>query len=770
MFNKSKNIKRIVSISAAAVCMMSALNFAPLNDKEVVDAADVMTAFEITENMKIGWNYGNSLDATGKLYADKPERNIFSTGNEGLDTEMSWGNPRCTQETIKAVKAKGFNTVRLPTTWYPHMDANGTIDPEWFARVREIIDWCYEEDMYVILNIHHEEWINRADFDTAYDEMSVKLKSVWKQIATEFKDYDQHLIFEGMNEPRAAGQEYEWWLAPSAPKEKLFEVVNKLNQDFVDTVRSVESPYKDTRLLSCPPYCASGSDINMMAGLDIPDDPYVAASVHAYSPYSFCMDKAGDHSTFSETYATELEGILKNIRKQFIDNGVPVILGEFSASNYNNTEARCEWAETYISLAKSYGFPCVLWDNDARGNADQSEAHDYLNRVTNTWYEDSGQVVDAMMAVLADDSIAWGGKDFTTQKQYTHKDISTGTEITGVAGSYDSGIEGKEGSPAKIITFSEFKDKDIAVKYTGGDPELAFMDAEWGGWTTVKPYYIDEKSGIAYFSSDDIKKAWESNNGDVSKLNSFIIRATGKTTVEKAAVVDKGVLVEKPDKPITSTTTTTVSGSGSTTTTTTTATTTTVPDDFKFEVVKLPVTLTGEKTIKFTVEGTPTASVGGGICYDDGEWASIDWDGNIGKDGKLEMEVDISKIPSSVKNAEIQIWWSNVWDSATETGIDKPAKVSVNTNPTTSENPDIMYGDVDESGKVELNDAVLIMQSIANPDKYKLTEKGRLAADVVDNGSGITNSDALAIQYIEARTIKVADLPLTSAQLEALNK
>ena len=753
MFNKSRNIKRIVSISAAAVCMMSALNFAPLNDKQVVDAADVMTAFEITENMKIGWNYGNSLDATG---------------GSGLDTETSWGNPKCTKETIKAVKDKGFNTVRLPTTWYKHMDADGTIDPEWFARVREIIDWCYEEDMYVILNIHHEEWINRADFDTAYDEMSVKLKSVWKQIATEFKDYDQHLIFEGMNEPRAAGTDYEWWLAPSAPKEKLFEVVNKLNQDFVDTVRSVESPYKDTRLLSCPPYCASGSDINMMSGLDIPDDPYVAASVHAYSPYSFCMDKAGDHSTFSETYATELEGILKNIRKQFIDKGVPVILGEFSASNYNNTEARCEWAETYISLAKSYGFPCVLWDNDARGNADQSEAHDYLNRVTNTWYEDSGQVVDSMMAVLDDDSIVWGGKDFTTQKQYTHKDLSTGTEITDVAGSYDSSIEGKEGSPAKVIKFSEFKDKDIAVKYTGGDPELAFMDAEWGGWTTVKPYYIDEKSGIAYFSSDDIKKAWESNNGDVSTLNSFIIRANGQTTVEKSAIVDKGELVEKPDKPISSTTTTTTNTTGSGNTTTTT-TTTTVPDDFKFEVVKLPVTLTGEKTIEFTVEGTPTASVGGGICYEDTEWASIDWSGNIGSDGKLKMKVDISKIPSSVKNAEIQIWWSNVWDNATETGIDKPAKVSVSgesntTKPTGSGETDVNYGDVNDDGKVSLADAVLIMQSLSNPNEYKLSEKAQKSADVV-GGDGITPKDALAIQMIDLKLISVSDLPVADVNM-----
>ena len=752
MFNKSRNIKRIVSISAAAVCMMSALNFAPLNDKQVVDAADVMTAFEITENMKIGWNYGNSLDATG---------------GSGLDTETSWGNPKCTKETIKAVKDKGFNTVRLPTTWYKHMDADGTIDPEWFARVREIIDWCYEEDMYVILNIHHEEWINRADFDTAYDEMSVKLKSVWKQIATEFKDYDQHLIFEGMNEPRAAGTDYEWWLAPSAPKEKLFEVVNKLNQDFVDTVRSVESPYKDTRLLSCPPYCASGSDINMMSGLDIPDDPYVAASVHAYSPYDFCMGK-GDHSTFSETYATELEGILKNIRKQFIDNDIPVILGEFSASNYNNTEARCEWAKTYISLAKSYGFPCVLWDNDARGNSDQSEAHDYLDRDTNTWYEDSGKVVDSMMSVLADDSIVWGGKDFTTQKQYTHKDLSSGTEITDVAGSYDSNIEGKEGSPAKVIKFSEFKDKDIAVKYTGGDPELAFMDAEWGGWTTVKPYYIDEKSGIAYFSSDDIKKAWESNNGDVSTLNSFIIRANGQTTVEKSAIVDKGELVEKPDKPISSTTTTTTNTTGSGNTTTTT-TTTTVPDDFKFEVVKLPVTLTGEKTIEFTVEGTPTASVGGGICYEDTEWASIDWSGNIGSDGKLKMKVDISKIPSSVKNAEIQIWWSNVWDNATETGIDKPAKVSVSgesntTKPTGSGETDVNYGDVNDDGKVSLADAVLIMQSLSNPNEYKLSEKAQKSADVV-GGDGITPKDALAIQMIDLKLISVSDLPVADVNM-----
>lgn len=769
MFNKSKNIKRIVSLSAAAVCMMSALNFAPLNDKQSVDAADIKTAFEITQEMKIGWNYGNSLDAVGKIYKDNPDRNIFSTGNEGLDSEMAWGNPRATQETMDAIKAKGFNTVRLPTTWYQHMDENNKIDADWMARVREVVDYCYKNDMYVILNIHHEEWINRADFDTdtAYEEMSVKLKAVWKQIAEEFKDYDQHLIFEGMNEPRAAGTEYEWWLAPSAPKEKLFEVINKLNQDFVDTVRSVESPYKDTRLLSCPPYCASGSDINMMSALEIPKDPYVAASVHAYSPYNFCMGKDVDHSTFSESYATELEGILKNIRKTFIDNNIPVILGEFSASNFNNTEARCEWATTYISLAKSYGFPCVLWDNDARGNEDQSEAHDYLNRVTNTWYEDSGQVVDAMMAVHDDDSIVWGAKDFTTQKQYKHDDISKGKEIANTAGSYDSGVDGKEGSPAQIIKFAEFEGKEIAVQYTGGDPELAFMDESWGGWTTVKPYYIDEKNGIAYFSADDIKTAWESGNGDTSTLNSVIIRANGQTTVVKSAIVDKGVPVETTPKPTTTTTTTQTTTSGNGNTTTTTTTTTTVPDDFKFVAVKETVKLNGEKTYKFTVEGTAGASVGGALGYgtNEDDWTNIDWNGTIGKDGKLEVSIDTSEVPESVKTAEIQIWWSNVWNNATETSKDVPAKISTSNSeiPTMSKDPDVNYGDVNDDGSVTLADAILIMQSLSNPNEYNLSEQAQKAADVVGN-DGVTPKDALAIQMIDLNLLSVSDLPVADVE------
>ena len=730
MFDKSKNIRRIVSISAAAVCMMSALNFAPLNDRQVVDAAeDVMTAFEITEDMKIGWNLGNSLDST------------TSSAHAGLETETAWGNPKATQEMIDTVKAKGFNTIRIPTTWYQHLDENNNIDPEWMARVHEIVDYAFNDNMYVILNVHHEEWINRPDLGTAYDEMSVKLKAIWKQIAEEFKDYDQHLIFEGMNEPRAAGTDHEWW----GPQQDEVDTINKLNQDFVDTVRSVESPYKDTRLLMCPPYCAS-SDSTMMSTLKVPDDDYVAVSIHAYSPYGFAMDKESDHSTFSEAYATELETILNGIRKQFVEKDIPVVLGEFSASNYNNTEARCEWAEKYITLMKGYGIPCVLWDNDARGNKDQSEAHDYLNRDTLEWYEDSGQVIDTMMKVLADDSIKWGSTKYGVQ--YDHEDISKGTVLIKGPARIDASIENGNCTQNAIIKWKDIEGKDIAVEFIGDEPVLAFMDSNWENWTEVKAYDVDEKNGIAYFSSETVKSAWPV---DISELNSICARTNGVTTIESIVTINASSV--KPPE-----------------------------EDPEPEVPVYPAELSNrgdsnKMTAKFT--GKAGTYANGCIGYMNGEdWESIEWEGTVDSDGNLVIEADISQIPDSVKDVQIQVWWSdtplefesyNFGDSeqtnpTTTTTTTAPDSQTTSTTTTTGTDitPSVNYGDTNCDGAVNISDAVLIMQSIANPDEFTLSEEGRIAGDVYKTGDGITNNDALVIQYVEIKTLSVADLPVDS--------
>ncbi|OPZ22401.1 MAG: Endoglucanase A precursor [Firmicutes bacterium ADurb.BinA205] len=176
MFN-SKNVKRIISISAAAVCMLSSLRIAPAEYFNAKAEGD-MTAFEITENMKIGWNLGNTMDAKASVpSADNPKVYV-DADHAGVETETAWGCPKANQTLFDALKAKGFNTVRVPTTWFQHLDEDNNIDPEWMARVKEVVDYGIKNDMYIILNVHHENWINRGDFADAYDEIKPKLLKI----------------------------------------------------------------------------------------------------------------------------------------------------------------------------------------------------------------------------------------------------------------------------------------------------------------------------------------------------------------------------------------------------------------------------------------------------------------------------------------------------------------------------------------------------------------------------------------------------------------
>ena len=198
---------------------------------------------------------------------------------------------------------------------------------------------------------------NQTTIDVRLCEQLCCISCIYRS-ATYFKDYDQHLIFEGMNEPRQTGASYEW-----QGNAECYEVVNKLDNDFVETVRSIDSPYQNTRLLMIPSYAASAYASSYSA-LDVPDDDYVAVSLHAYTPYAFAMGD-GDHTTFSGNYQSDLDTLFSDIRYYFTDKDIPVVLGEFSASNFNNTAARCDWATYYLTWTKKLGIPCVLWDNNA---------------------------------------------------------------------------------------------------------------------------------------------------------------------------------------------------------------------------------------------------------------------------------------------------------------------------------------------------------------------------------------------------------------------
>ena len=357
----------------------------------------------ILEDMGLGWNLGNSLDATG---------------GSGLDTETSWSNPKTTQALIDKVKSLGFNTVRVPVSWGKHVSGdNYTIDSAWLARVKEVVDYCYKNDMYVILNIHHDtkssESASGAGYyprSSAYSSSEKFVTSVWSQMAEYFKDYDYHLIFETLNEPRLIGTGYEWWFSkwniPSEVKDAI-ECINKLNQKAVDTIRDTGSNNRG-RLIMCPGYDAS-IDGATVSGFKLPTDisgnkNRIAVSVHAYSPYNFAMNVgSGSTSTYTSSIKNELQDLFSTLKSNFRDKGIPVVIGEFGSTDKNNTAERVKWATDYTALAKKNNIPCVLWDNNAfavyNGNSIvlNSEYHGYINRKNNTVTSPAKDVIEALM-------------------------------------------------------------------------------------------------------------------------------------------------------------------------------------------------------------------------------------------------------------------------------------------------------------------------------------------------------------------------------------
>ena len=357
----------------------------------------------ILEDMGLGWNLGNSLDATG---------------GSGLDTETSWSNPKTTQALIDKVKSLGFNTVRVPVSWGKHVSGdNYTIDSAWLARVKEVVDYCYKNDMYVILNIHHDTKSSASASgagyyprSSAYSSSEKFVTSVWSQAAEYFKDYDYHLIFETLNEPRLIGTGYEWcfnkWSIPSEVKDAI-DCINKLNQKAVDTIRDTGSNNRG-RLIMCPGYDAS-IDGATVSGFKLPTDisgnkNRIALSVHAYSPYNFAMNVgSGSTSTYTSSIKNELQGLFSTLKSNFRDKGIPVVIGEFGSTDKNNTAERVKWATDYTALAKKNNIPCVLWDNNAfavyNGNniVLNSEYHGYINRKNNTVTSPAKDVIEALM-------------------------------------------------------------------------------------------------------------------------------------------------------------------------------------------------------------------------------------------------------------------------------------------------------------------------------------------------------------------------------------
>nr|AAB69348.1 cellulase [Orpinomyces joyonii] len=301
--------------------------------------------------MKFGWNLGNTLDAQciGTLNYSKDQ----------TASETCWGNPKTTEDMFKVMIDNQFNVFRIPTTWSGHFaDEDGhKIDEKWMKRVHEVVDYAYNNGAFVILNIHHETW-NHA-FSETLETAKVILADIWNQIAEEFKDYNERLIFEGLNEPRKNDTPVEW----NGGDKEGWDAVNAMNEVFLKTIRA-SGGNNPKRHLMIPPYAAATQE-NSFKNFKYPGgDDKLIVSVHNYAPYNFALNNGdGAVETFDAQGKKDLDWSISLIKKTFTDKGIPVIMGEYGAMNRDNTEERAKWAEYYMEKVTAIGVPQVWWDN-----------------------------------------------------------------------------------------------------------------------------------------------------------------------------------------------------------------------------------------------------------------------------------------------------------------------------------------------------------------------------------------------------------------------
>lgn len=361
-------------------------------DSDIISATptDDLSSVEFAKELVIGWNLGNTLDAP---------------------TETKWGMPETTQEMINAVKAAGFETIRIPVSWSEHVDSSYNINSDWMSRVKEVVDYAVNNDMYIILNVHHDNYSEDelSDSDTYGFAVSTDstlqtkskayLEKVWTQIATKFASYDEKLIFEVLNEPRAVSTSDEWYITSASTAKTYCDIITDYENTCISAIRAVSG--NEDRYIMVPSYAASGTMTVTLDNYTLPDDSAsdkLIFSTHAYSPYNFAMANAD--STFDSDDEASLTSIFNYLKTNYTDKGIGVVMGEASASNKDNTSERIKWAEDYFAKAESAGIPVVLWDNmvytaDGSSGVYDGEHHGWLNRNACKWYFPT--IIQAMM-------------------------------------------------------------------------------------------------------------------------------------------------------------------------------------------------------------------------------------------------------------------------------------------------------------------------------------------------------------------------------------
>lgn len=334
-------------------------------------------ASEAVPNMGVGVNLCGSFDdvlnGEGELSGDRADPSTFET---------SHGRSLTTATTMTSLYAAGFRTIRIPITWYAHMDNTlSTIDDVFLDRIEEVVNYALDAGLYCIINVHHDAGSNKNRWiyaDTGdYATITASFQNVWGQIAERFRDYDYKLLFEGYNE--ILDKPKQWFVPASATS---YSAANQLNQDFVNVVRA--SSGKNTfRNLIVTTYSAStwaAALSNFVMPTDVVTD-HLMVQVHSYKPDNFCTANTERAVyTFEESDKATVDEVFDMLQTNILDKGYPCVMGEYgafpiAARIVNNDAERCEHAAYYTTKCLEKGIVPIYWYNPM----------DYGQRSSGTW-------------------------------------------------------------------------------------------------------------------------------------------------------------------------------------------------------------------------------------------------------------------------------------------------------------------------------------------------------------------------------------------------
>ena len=474
----------------------------------------VKNAQEWTRDVVMGWNLGNSLECP--------------------NNETEWGNPKTTKAMIHAVREAGFNAIRIPVRWINHVTDQTTmnIQPAWIARVQEVVDWCLEEDMYVIINTHHEEWLDRNPYYSKQQENNRKLAALWTNIATHFRDYGEKLIFAGTNETTVN------WAAPNTEQQT---VQNSYNQTFVDAVRATggKNYYRNiiVQTFACSPY-------HGLSGFTIPEDKVegrLSVEFHYYDPYEYCGnctyyywgDAYKDKGNVPSSNEKTITNLFDRIRNTWGSKGLGIVIGEYGVANHYTEDDKLTQQENMqyylkclVGDARAHGFAAFAWDNNAFNNG--PENFGIFNRwqnmtVGNTFFlkgitEGAGAEYVEPEPIHDDEDFGQGGLVFWEGDAVLN---------------WGDGLQ-------LAIPSSVFENKNNALQvvlyYTQDYNDYDMFQIFYGDWSSKPTFQVGDNA----FSGDFIPSSYYSTGSGASHITPVTFDASTFSIIQQKGIVIQG--------------------------------------------------------------------------------------------------------------------------------------------------------------------------------------------------------------------------------------